>query len=137
MQPLQKRCARQKLMTRNAAQEGLCPACSSEEGRASHQSMEIVIRDTHQRGKNKKKTLEVVETDTLESLKSRISEAFGIAPAAQSLQCYGRILIGDALTLESLGIKDEAVIIVTQPGKTLFSYLISVKIVPTSFQTPT
>lgn len=78
--------------------------------------MEIVIRDTHQRGKNKKKTLEVVETDTLESLKTRISEAFGIAPAAQSLQCYGRILIGDALTLESLGIKDEAVIIVTQPG---------------------
>jgi hypothetical protein len=80
--------------------------------------MEIVIRDTHQRGKNKKKTLEVVETDTLESLKTRIAEAFGIAPAAQSLQCYGRILIGDALTLESLGIKDEAVIIVTQPGIT-------------------
>lgn len=81
--------------------------------------MEIVIRDTHQRGKNKKKTLEVVETDTLESLKARISEAFGIAPTAQSLQCYGRILIGDALTLESLGIKDEAVIIVTQPESSL------------------
>lgn len=77
--------------------------------------MEIVIRDTHQSGKNKKQTLEVVETDTLESLKARISEAFGIAPSAQSLQYYGRILIGDALTLESFGIKDEAVIIVTQP----------------------
>lgn len=89
--------------------------------------MEIVIRDTHQRGKNKKKTLEVVETDTLESLKARIAEAFGIAPAAQSLQCYGRILMGDALTLESLGIKDEAVIIVTQPGNFLFPLSFSVK----------
>ncbi len=78
--------------------------------------MEIVVRDTHQRGKNKKKTLEVVETDTLEQLKARISEVFGIAPSAQSLLCYGRILIGDANTLEALGIKDEAVIIVTQPG---------------------
>lgn len=77
--------------------------------------MEVVIRDIHQRGKNKKKTIEVVETDTLQQLKDRISEAFGIAPSAQSLLCYGRVLMGDASTLESLGIKDEAVIIVTQP----------------------
>lgn len=80
--------------------------------------MEITIRDTHQRGKNKKKTLEVVETDTLESLKARIAEEFGIAASAQSLQCYGRILTGDASTLESLGIKDESIIIVTQPEST-------------------
>lgn len=78
--------------------------------------MEVTIRDTHQRGKGKKKTLAVGETETLRELKARISDAFGIAPAAQSLLCYGRILMGDALTLESLGIKDEAVIIVTQPG---------------------
>ena len=81
--------------------------------------MEVVIRDIHQRGKNKKKTIEVVETDTLQQLKDRISEVFGIAPSAQSLLCYGRVLIGDASTLESLGIKDEAVIIVTQPGMIL------------------
>lgn len=78
--------------------------------------MEVVIRDIQQQGKNKKKTIEVVETDTLLQLKDRISEIFGIAPSAQSLLCYGKILIGDASTLEALGIKDEAVIIVTQPG---------------------
>jgi len=72
--------------------------------------MEVVVRTTT-RGPNFKKTLEVNEEDTLLQLKSKICEVFGVSPNSQRLLCFGKEINDDSKTLEILGVKDEAVII--------------------------